>query len=118
MSLARAFTYAGAESVVMSHWRVNDKSSSDIMEYFYKYLSKGKNKDEALRLAKLEYLASAPPNAQHPFHWNNFVVYGDISPLVSATKWYESWWFYIIICLILSVFMLLTYRKKSQFSKI
>lgn len=55
-SMAQAFTYAGAQSVVMSHWRVNDKASSIMMDYFYKYLANGEQKDNALRLAKLEYL--------------------------------------------------------------
>ena len=82
MSLARAFTYAGSESVVMSQWPADDEASSVIMQSFYKYLSDGKRKDDALRLAKLDYLEQANPGKRNPFYWNNFVVMGDVSPLV------------------------------------
>lgn len=108
MSLARAFTYAGAESVVMSHWRVDDRASSDIMQLFYKYLSEGYMKDEALRKAKFEYLENAPVVAQHPFHWNNFVVLGDVSALKSSPSWYEHWRVYAfaLIMIVLSAIIL------------
>ncbi len=88
MSLARAFTYAGTESVVMSHWRVDDKAGSLIMKDFYKFLADGLGKDEALRKAKLAYISSEEVYhlKQHPFFWSNFVVLGDVSPLVEANK--------------------------------
>ena len=110
MSLARAFTYSGAESVVMSHWRVNDETSSAIMQSFYKHLAKGMQKDEALRLAKLEYLDSAPTSIQHPFHWNNFVVLGDISPLKAPFVWYKTWWIYLAT--LSTIIALLAYRRR------
>jgi len=113
MSLARAFTYAGAESVVMSHWRVNDQSSRDIMESFYKYLSQGENKDQALRLAKIEYLESAPANSQHPFHWNNFVVYGDVSPIRKPGSVLDYWWAVMLILTIAAIAIGI-YKRKNR----
>ena len=59
MSLARGFLYAGCPTIIMSLWEVEDESGTQIMTSFYKYLKKGKPKDESLRLAKLEYLESA-----------------------------------------------------------
>ncbi|MEL6558972.1 MAG: CHAT domain-containing protein [Bacteroidota bacterium] len=82
MSLARAFTYAGTKSVVMSQWPADDEASSVIMQFFYSYLADGMRKDDALRLAKLDYLEQANPAKRNPFYWNNFVVMGDVSPLV------------------------------------
>lgn len=82
MSIARAFTYAGTESVVMSQWPADDEASSVIMQSFYQYLADGKRKDDALRLAKLDYLQQAATPKRNPFYWNNFVVMGDVSPLV------------------------------------
>ena len=110
MSLARAFTYAGAESVVMSHWRVDDEASSIIMKSFYKYLSEGYQKDEALKLAKMSYLEEAPANAQHPFHWNNFVVIGDVNALVAKKNWYQHWW--VILSLIVTFIVVLYATKR------
>ncbi|MEL7148007.1 MAG: CHAT domain-containing protein, partial [Bacteroidota bacterium] len=98
------------ESVVMSHWRVDDQASSSIMKSFYKYLADGEPKDEALRLAKLDYLESAPATAQHPFHWNNFVVFGDVSSLKVPFVWYKAWWVWVVFTLFLSA--ALVYGKR------
>ena len=81
MSFARAFLHAGAASTVVSHWQVDDQSTSQLMQYFYKNLKKGMTKSEALRQAKLTFLETAPPEKQHPFYWGAFVVIGDDSPL-------------------------------------
>jgi len=82
MSLAKAFTYAGCPSVVMSYWPADDQSSSDIMTLFYSFLAAGMNKDEALRKAKLTYFETASAFKKSPAYWNNFVVMGDVSPIV------------------------------------
>lgn len=55
IGLTRSFMYAGASSVVVSLWSVNDVSTSYLMEGFYTYL-KTKDKAEALRSAKLDLL--------------------------------------------------------------
>lgn len=81
MSLARAFAFAGTPSVVMSHWQVDDKSTSELMILFYEYLSKGMTKSKALRKAKLSYLESTDPTRIHPFFWGAFVVVGDDQPV-------------------------------------
>ena len=81
MSLARGFTYAGAKSVVASLWPVNDKSTSEIMTTFHNYLKDGMRKDDALRLAKRDYINAAGPQERHPFYWAGFIAMGDMSPL-------------------------------------
>ncbi|WP_343854833.1 CHAT domain-containing tetratricopeptide repeat protein, partial [Fulvivirga kasyanovii] len=115
MSLARAFQYAGCPSVVMSHWRVDDKSSSIIMGEFYRYLAEGKNKDEALRMAKLNYLDQASPLGQHPFYWNSFVVMGNIKPIAQDENhkiWH--WTFGGIGLIFLLVLGTAAYAKRKQ----
>ena len=100
-SLARAFFYAGAKSVVSTLWSVNDRSTSIIMTEFYKELLKGKRKDEALRQAKLSYLESADPEYQHPYYWAGFIAMGDMSPLFyPKRKWYYGGFALIGLCLI------------------
>lgn len=81
LSLARGFAYAGAKSVVSSLWSANDQSTSMIMSSFYKYLSEGQRKDEALRNAKLDYLAATDEEYHHPYYWAAFIPVGDMSPL-------------------------------------
>lgn len=81
MSLARAFMYAGAPSVVMSLWQVNDGATSIIMSKFYTYLKEGIAKDIALQKAKLYYLNSVDGKLLHPAFWAAFVHLGNYEPL-------------------------------------
>ena len=81
MSLARGFILAGASSVITTIWEINDETSSEIISRFYEYLATGRNKDEALRLAKLEYLKESPPAYSSPFFWAAYEVIGDNAPV-------------------------------------
>jgi CHAT domain-containing protein len=81
LSLARGFLYAGVPSIVMTLWEIEDQSSADVMTLFYKHLKKGKRKDEALRLAKLEFLSNADMLKSHPYFWGGYVAIGDTSPV-------------------------------------
>ena len=74
LGLPRSFFYAGARSTISSLWKVNDKSTSEIMPDFYRYLAAGSDKARALRLAKLKMLKS---RFSHPFYWAAFVLNGD-----------------------------------------
>ena len=78
LGLPRIFFYCGARSVVSSLWRINDKSTTQFMSHFYKYLSEGNSISQALRLAKIKMINS---KYSHPFFWASFVLYGDSSPL-------------------------------------
>jgi len=77
MSLARGFILAGASSVIKTAWEINDEASAAIITRFYHHLSKGEKKDEALRLAKLEYLDNCPPAYTNPYYWAAYEVLGD-----------------------------------------
>ena len=78
ISLARAFTYAGMPSVIMTLWDVEDISTGNIIPYFYHLLGKGFDKDIALRQAKLAYLGKTIPEIEmHPAFWSGFVLYGN-----------------------------------------
>ncbi len=83
ISLARAFAYAGAKSMVTSLWSVNDASTSNLMRYFYRDLRKGHGKDEALRNARIDYLKREKTSERcHPFYWAAFVPVGDMRPVM------------------------------------
>ncbi len=77
ISLARAFTYAGAKSIVTTLWSVSDASSKDLMIEFYDQLLQKKPIDEALAQAKRLYINSHK-RAAHPFFWAGFVGIGDM----------------------------------------
>lgn len=82
ISLARAFAYAGAKSIVTTLWSVDDAKTKDLMVDFYRKLKKGMTKDAALRQAKLDYLEShTNPGDAHPFYWAGFAPIGDMRAL-------------------------------------
>lgn len=90
LSLSKGFYYAGAKSLVNTLWKINDKSTVKLMEYFYEGLSNGYSKSEALRKAKLKYLETTDDELlKHPYYWAAFVVSGDISPISNNNNF---WW--------------------------
>lgn len=73
--LSRAFFLAGARSVIVSLWNVNDGATGELMRQFYIGLKAGLAKDEALRAAKLA--VRRQPRWRHPYYWAPFVLQGD-----------------------------------------
>lgn len=74
--LARAFFLAGAKSVVVSLWDVNDAATAELMRRFYANLKSGLSKDEALRQAKLAIRNQPGGRWRHPYYWAPFVLQG------------------------------------------
>ncbi|GHN01214.1 hypothetical protein WSM22_27030 [Cytophagales bacterium WSM2-2] len=70
--LQRAFLIAGANSVLMSLWKVDDEATQELMVLFYQNLLKGGNKSAALRSAQAELTTKYPD----PFFWGSFVLIG------------------------------------------
>jgi len=79
VGMARAFLYAGAAGLLVSQWRVDDGSTAGLMERFYRELTRGSGKAEALRAAQMEHIASAGSgdDRSHPFFWAGFQIIGD-----------------------------------------
>ncbi|MBL9134847.1 MAG: CHAT domain-containing protein [Verrucomicrobiales bacterium] len=71
--LRRAFTVAGARTLVMSLWKVPDEPTSRLMAEFYRALDAGRPKVEALREAQMVVRATDPD----PFFWGAFICQGD-----------------------------------------
>src|SRR6266403_3965867 len=67
MSLRRAFRIAGAETVLASHWKVNDKATSQLMTEFIRRWRSGEPRAKAWREAQLSLLRSK--DFSNPFFW-------------------------------------------------
>jgi len=115
LSLAQGFFFAGVESVVMSLWTANDKSTSIIMGDFYKYLSEGKRKSEALRQAKLDYITNADEVKSHPYFWAHFIANGNMKPVVKTSWVLKSLFIFATLITLGAIFRLviLLIRKYS-----
>ncbi|MEO9893705.1 CHAT domain-containing protein [Aurantibacter sp.] len=110
LSLSKGFYYAGAKSLVNTLWKINDKSSVKLMEYFYEELSEGKSKSKALQNAKLKYLQTTEDNLlRHPYYWSAFVVSGDITPLTTN----YLWWYVVSGIILIIVFLGVIYFKRK-----
>lgn len=85
IGLVRAFTYAGAKSIVASLWVANDQSTAKLMLAFYRALQQGQPKDIALQKARTRLLDWEGAEA-HPFFWAGFRAYGNVGALNLAKK--------------------------------
>ncbi len=77
--LRRAFVVAGAETVVMSLWKVNDETTRVLMEAYYRNLLAGQGRSTALREA-MRWVSLIYP---HPHYWAPFIALGRDTPLRS-----------------------------------
>ncbi|HEX8551712.1 MAG TPA: CHAT domain-containing tetratricopeptide repeat protein [Abditibacteriaceae bacterium] len=74
-SLAQSFSSAGAPSVIASLWSVEDDSTRQLMETFYRSYAAGENKAVSLQRAQVALLKQ--PATRHPFFWAPFELLGD-----------------------------------------
>lgn len=64
MGLQRGFKLAGANTLVMSLWKVNDQATATMMEAFYRHLAEGKDKRSAFYSAREELRKGTYKNAE------------------------------------------------------
>jgi CHAT domain-containing protein len=74
MGLGWAFQWAGARSVLMTLWEVDEEASVKLVEAFFKHLKSGKDKLESLNLAREEIRRSG---FEHPYYWAGFTLLGE-----------------------------------------
>ena len=70
----------GAQSVLASLWEVNDRSTGEFMQKFYRYFVQGKltSKAWALQQAQLHFLNHpSTDDYKHPFFWAPFILMGN-----------------------------------------
>ena len=75
VGIARSFLCAGARSVLVSLWAIDDEATMVFMESFYQHLADGKSASEALHQAMKSLRVSQEFNAVK--YWAPFVLIGD-----------------------------------------
>jgi CHAT domain-containing protein/Tfp pilus assembly protein PilF len=78
--LRRAFQVAGAKTVIMSLWPVEDETTRQWMETLYReHFLNGKDTGESVQAASLQILRQrrAKHQSTHPFYWGAFIAAGD-----------------------------------------
>jgi tetratricopeptide (TPR) repeat protein len=72
LGLARGFLTAGADTMVVSLWAVNDVAAGHLMSDFYKNLQRGESIQASLREAQMAFVE----RGEHPFYWSPFILIG------------------------------------------
>jgi len=118
MGISRALQYAGANSLILNLWSVNDMMASDFAVYFYEQLNEGKSKAEALRNTKRYFLRTK--NAS-PHYWGPYMLIGNSNPIITPNKKYNLamagafiGYFLLMVALSLLKQQGIIFRDKSQ----
>jgi len=89
LSLARGFYYAGAKNIVASLWKVDDKSTADIVQQFY---GNSNGHDYAAKLcnAKKWYLDKKRSSGKTaPFYWAAMMHIGGFGNNTEQSNWWK-----------------------------
>lgn len=113
LSLSRAFMYAGADGIVSTLWKTEDRVSSFLMQRMHQYLKEKKSPSKALQLAKQDLLNSTSIGAQYktPNYWANFIYVGKIAP---EKKRIPVWWWVATTSILLLGYFLYKKSKTSS----
>ena len=74
LGLSRAFLSAGAASLLISLWAVEDQSTAEFMQAFYDGVTQGQTKAAALQYAQRRFMERR--EYAHPYYWAPFVLLG------------------------------------------
>ncbi len=88
-SFNRGFAALGIPSAITNLWSVNNESTYQVTEFFYKYLSAGLPTDVALQKAKLEFIRTVSKENSLPYYWAGPVLAGraDVIQLSRPFPW-------------------------------
>ena len=88
LGLRRAFSVAGAQSLVMSLWSVPDKSTRDLMQGFYAKMFETGDGPMALADAQRSVINArrSGGKAAHPFYWGAFVISDGFTPIRHSVR--------------------------------
>lgn len=114
ISLARAFTSIGVKSLVLSSWKIDELSSTQIITSFFDYLSQGLTKSEALQKAKMDFLATANPKTANPIYWAGLNSIGSNDTIELSKNKSIYWWSILFLAPITAGFLYYGKRRKHK----
>lgn len=114
LSLSRAFMYAGADGIISTLWKTEDRVTAYLMQRMHLYLEKKHSPEKALQLAKKDLLMDKVMGSQFktPNYWANFIYTGKLhAEKASNSKW---WWILAGFLTLLLVAILYKLKRKSR----
>jgi CHAT domain-containing protein/tetratricopeptide (TPR) repeat protein len=84
--LARAFIYAQARALLVSHWEVYSDATVKLITTSVREMTRDPTlgRAEALRRSMLALIDKGKPQEAHPAYWAPFVVVGEGGPVIKA----------------------------------
>jgi CHAT domain len=84
--MSRAFFYAGARALLVSHWAVDSDATVKLITKTLSIMATDKTigRSEALRRSMVALIEQGALNEAHPAYWAHFVVVGEGSAGVLA----------------------------------
>ena len=73
LGLRRSFLAAGAESLLVSLWKIPDAPTRDLIVEFFRGIREGKSKPQSLREATLMLIRRGD---RAPYYWAAFILVG------------------------------------------
>jgi CHAT domain-containing protein len=76
--LAKSFFYAGAQSLLVSHWAVDSAAAAKLTSETVALAADGRSASLALRDVELRFIDNSDASYRtHPFYWAPFALIGD-----------------------------------------
>lgn len=114
-SLARGFSSAGIPAVSATLWRADENAIYTISKTFHSLISRGWNKDDALRSAKMNFIQHGEQENWLPYYWANMVLIGNPDPVELLSSG-DSYSIHIIAGTTIGILILfaILWRKKRK----
>lgn len=116
-NFSKAFRYSGVKSTLTTSWDIDDKANAFIMGQFFKYLSNGEAKNQALWQAKKDYWNRCVDEEEFkPLYWGSYILTGNVDQVVieenkSNINWSWSW-----LLLVLPIGYLVYSKRRKRFT--
>jgi len=117
MSLGRGFAYSGVGAMLTTLWPLHDHAAEQLMRAFYNYLDKGYDKAEALRLAKLDFIAEAGALSAHPVFWASPLFWGNEAALQLPKAKAKIWSWSLLAIGFIALLLLVVGWRWQQWSR-
>ena len=92
MSIARAFLYAGAGSVVATRWNADDAETPVLIGHFVKNLCAGMRRSAALTKARYDFMQTRQGSG-HPYYWAGLMLTGERGVIQDLNgRSFGYWW--------------------------
>lgn len=116
LDFTRVMMQAGVKAVIIGLWKLDDYATAKILSHFYENLEQDMYCSEALRQAKLQFLAEeTDPEYQHPKYWAGIIYVGQ-DQKIDLSKASYAWVWWVLIAAGVVLMLLLVWVKRSSFN--